>query len=311
MSKLMTFNKLLRNNRSEIKKAVANNIALSPIFRILSDKTFLKLQYKLIIGKKLNLKNPKTFNEKLQWLKLYDRNPAYVSLVDKYAVRKYIENTIGSEYLIPLLGVWESFDDIDFKKLPNQFVLKCTHDSGSFYICKDKNNIDKNMLKQKYDNHMKRNMFWHAREWSYKIVKPRIICEKYMVDDSGIELKDYKFTCFNGEVKCSFVCLNRNSRNGLNVDFYDMDWKPMPFERHYHNSGTIIPKPKNYNKMVEFAEKLSKDIPFVRVDFYETNGQLYFGELTFYPGAGFEEFTPESYDALLGSWIKLPTKTND
>jgi hypothetical protein len=311
MSKIKTAIKVLFNKPSEIPRLIVVNLSKVGALNWMPDSWYLKLNYFLIIGKRLNLKNPKTFNEKLQWLKLNDRKPNYTMQVDKYAVRKYIEDTIGSQYLMPLLGVWDRFEDIDFEKLPNQFVLKCTHDSGSVYICKDKNNIDKNMLKKKYENHMKRNMFWHAREWPYKIVKPKIMCEKYMVDDSGIELKDYKFMCFNGQVKCSFVCLNRNSKNGLNVDFYDMDWKPMPFERHYHNSGTVIPKPMNFNKMVEFAEKLSKDIPFVRVDFYETNGQLYFGELTFYPGAGFEEFTPESYDCLLGSWIKLPSKTND
>lgn len=243
----------------------------------------------------------------MQWLKLYDRKPEYTKLVDKYEVRKYIAKTIGEQYLIPLLGVYDSFDDIDFDKLPNQFVLKPNHTSGDIYICKDKSTIDFNELRKKVNKWLKREYYWLHREWPYKNVKPRIICEKYMVDESGKELKDYKFMCFNGEVKCLFVCLNRYSPSGLNVDFYDMDWKPMPFERHYRSSGTIIPKPKNFHKMVRFAEKLSKDIPFVRVDFYEANDQLYFGELTFYPGSGFEEFTPESYDYLLGSWIELPS----
>jgi hypothetical protein len=312
MSKIKTALKVFINKPSNIPKLIVVNLSKAGALNWMPDPWYLKLNYFLIIGKRLDLKNPKTFNEKLQWLKLNDRKPDYTMLVDKYAVRKHIENTIGSEYLMPLLGVWESFDDIDFKKLPNQFVLKCTHDSGSVYICKDKKNIDLNMLKMKYNNFMKRNLFWHAREWSYKNVKPRIMCEKYLVDDSGLELKDYKFMCFNGEVKCSFVCLNRNSENGLNVDIYDMNWKLMPFERRDHpNSGNIILKPKNFDKMVKFAEILSKDMPFVRVDFYETNKQLYFGELTFFPGAGFEEFTPESFDALLGSWIKLPIKTNN
>jgi len=220
MSKMKTAIIVLFNKPSEIPKLIVVNLSKVGVLNWMPDSWYLKLKYYLIIGKRLNLKNPKTFNEKLQWLKLNDRNPNYTMLVDKYAVRKYIEDTIGSQYLMPLLGVWDRFEDIDFEKLPNQFVLKCTHDSGSVYICKDKKNIDRNMLKQKYDNHMKRNMFWHAREWSYKKVKPRIMCEKYMVDDSGVELKDYKFMCFNGEVKCSFVCLNRNSKNGLNVDFF-------------------------------------------------------------------------------------------
>jgi len=307
MSKIKTAIKVFLNKPSEIPKLIVVNLAKVGALNWMSDALYLKLDYFMIIGKRLNLKNPSTFNEKLNWLKIHDRNPKYIMLVDKYAVRKYIDDTIGSQYLMPLLGLWEKFEDIDFNNLPNQFVLKCTHDSGSVYICKDKDSIDRNWLKQKYDKHMKYNLFWHAREWPYKNLKPRIICEKYMVDESGTELKDYKFMCFNGEVKCSFVCLNRNSSNGLNVDFYDMNWKPMPFERHYPCSGTAIPKPKNFDRMVEFAEKLSKDIPFVRVDFYETDRQLYFGELTFYPGAGFEEFTPESYDYLLGAWIDLPS----
>jgi hypothetical protein len=260
------------------------------------------------MGKKLNLSNPKKFNEKLQWLKLYDRNPKYTNLTDKFKVRKYISKTIGQEYLIPLLGVYNSYDEIDFNKLPNEFVLKPNHTSGDIFICRDKSKIDYGKLKKEVNKWLKRNYYLIQREWIYKNIKPRIICEKYMVDESGTELKDYKFMCFNGEVKCSFVCLNRYSQKGLNVDFYDMDWKPMPFERHYPSSGTTIPKPKNFDKMVTFTEKLSKDMSFVRVDFYETNGQLYFGEFTFYPGSGFEEFTPESYDYLLGSWLELPSK---
>ena len=277
---------------------------------MLPDRLYLELMFYYSIKSKLNLKNPRSFNEKLQWLKLYDRNPQYISLTDKYEVRKHVKEIIGSEYLIPLLGVWDSFEQIDFFKLPNQFVLKCTHDSGGVIICKNKEELDIEFTKKKLKELLKKNYYYVGREWPYKNIKPRIICEKYMEDESKVELKDYKFMCFNGEVKCSFVCLNRNSKKGLNVDFYDMDWNPMPFTRHYPNSGTILPKPKNFDKMVEFATKLSKAIPFVRVDFYETNGKLYFGEMTFYPGSGFEEFTPESYDYLLGSWIDLPNKKN-
>ncbi|ERK32210.1 ATP-grasp fold amidoligase family protein [Clostridium intestinale] len=274
--------------------------------KFVSDEKLIKKRFKKVFNREINLKNPKTFNEKLQWLKLNDRNPKYTNLVDKYEVRKYISETIGEEYLIPLLGVWDTFEDIDFSKLPEQFVLKCNHDSGGIVICNDKNKFDIKAAKKKINKSLKRNYYYHSREWPYKNIKPRIICEEFMVDESGIELKDYKFLCFNGKANCSFVGLNRNSQYGLNVDFYDMDWKRMPFERHYPSSNTIIPKPKSFNKMVDFAEKLSKDIPFVRVDFYEINGRLYFGELTFFPGAGFEEFTPESYDYLLGSWINIP-----
>lgn len=279
-----------------------------PIFKLIPDKTYLKIKYRLILGKKLNLKTPRGFNEKLQWLKLYNRKPCYTSMVDKYEVRKYIAEKIGEEYLIPLLGVYDSFEDIDFQALPEKFVLKPNHTSGDIFICKDKSMIDYSKLKKEINNWLKKNYFWNHREWPYKDIKPSIICEKYMVDESGTELKDYKFMCFNGEVKCSFVCLNRSSSTGLNVDFYDIDWNPMPFERHYSRSNTALPKPKTYEKMIQIAETLSKEIPFVRVDFYEVNGRLYFGELTFYPGSGYEEFKPESYDNLLGSWIELPSK---
>lgn len=271
----------------------------------ISDEKFLKKKYKKIFGKEINLQEPKTFNEKLQWLKLNDRNPKYTNLVDKYEVRKYIKDTIGEEYLIHLIGAWDKFDDIDFSKLPNQFVLKCTHDSGGIIICKDKSQLDLDKVRKKMNKCLRKNYYYHSREWPYKNIEPRIICEEYMVDESGTELKDYKIMCFNGKAKCLFICLNRDSKKGLNVDFYDMEWNPMPFERHYPSSGTIIPKPKSFDKMVELAEKLSEDIPFVRVDFYDINGKLYFGEMTFYPGAGFEEFTPEKYDEILGEWINI------
>lgn len=282
---------------------VLNKLNISKFIR---DDIYLKILYRACTNKKLNLKNPKTFNEKIQWLKLYDRREEYTKMVDKYEVRKYIENKLGKEYLIPLIGVYNSFDDIKFEQLPKQFILKCTHDSGGVIICKNKDTLNWEEVRLKITDSLSKNYFYGGREWPYKNVKPRIICEKYMVDDSGVELKDYKFMCFNGEVKCLFVCLNRNSSNGLNVDFYDLDWNPMPFERHYKSSGQKIKKPKNFDKMIELARELSKSIPFVRVDFYEIEGKIYFGELTFYPGSGLEEFTPYEYDEILGSWIQLP-----
>ena len=276
--------------------------------KLLSSRVWSIIEYYINFEKDLNLYNPQTFNEKLQWLKLYDRKPEYTKMVDKYEVRKYIAKVIGEEYLVPLLGVYDRFEDINFDKLPNQFVLKPNHTSGDVFICKDKHNIDYDKLKKEVNRWLKRNYYWVHREWPYKNIKPKILCEKFLANESGEELKDYKFMCFNGKVKCSFVCLNRHSLTGLNVDFYDMDWKPMPFERRYPNSGIITPKPKNFKEMIRLSEILSKDVPFLRVDFYEVNGKLYFGELTLYPGAGFEEFTPESYDYLLGSWLQLPNK---
>ena len=272
----------------------------------LPDKLYLNIIYKSKIGKKLNLAKPRSFNEKIQWLKLNDRRDFYINYVDKYEVRKKVAEIIGDEYLIPLIGVYDSPEKINFKDLPNSFVLKCTHDSGSVVICKDKSKFNEKEAIDKLSKLLNRNYFYNGREWPYKNIKPRIICEKYMVDDTISELRDYKFMCFNGEVKCLFVALNRNKDTGLNIDFYDLNWERIPVERHYPCSNEIIPKPKNFTDMIRFAEKLSKGIPFLRVDFYEVNEKLYFGELTFYPGSGFEEFTPDSYDYLFGEWLELP-----
>lgn len=271
----------------------------------MSDERFLKKEYYLAMGKTLNLNTPKTFNEKLQWLKLYNREPQYTMMVDKYAVKQYVANKIGSQYIIPTLGVWNHFDEIDFDELPNQFVLKCTHDSGGIVICKDKLKLDKRAAKQKLEYYLKRKYYYVHREWPYKNVKPRIIAEKYMSNDNGEDLNDYKLMCFNGQVKATFVCSDRFSEDGLKVTFYDTNWKRMPFERHYLASKTDIARPKTYDEMLILAEKLAFQIPFVRVDFYEVHGRVYFGELTFFPGSGYEEFTPEEWDKKLGDWINL------
>jgi len=302
MSKML--NKLFRA-LSNPRQALLYLLKLR-ISRLIPDKAYLKLKYRIIFGKKLNLNNPQTFNEKLQWLKLYDRNPMYTMLTDKYEVRKYVAEVIGEEHLIPLLGVWERFEEIDFDKLPNEFVLKPTHTSGDIFICKDKSKVDLTELRKIVNKWLKREYYWFHREWPYKNIKPRIIAEKYMVDESGIELKDYKFMCFNGKPKILFVVSNRHLEGGLKMDFYDLDWNLLPFERHYKRSGKVMPKPRSFNKMIEIAEKLSQGIPFVRVDLYEVDGHPYFGELTFYPGAGFEEFTPEEWDYIIGSWLQLP-----
>lgn len=277
----------------------------------LKDKTYLKLQYKNRMGKELSLEKPQTFNEKLQWLKLYDRNPEYTKMVDKYEVKKYVANIIGEEYVIPTLGVYDKFEDINFETLPNQFVIKCTHDSGGLVICKDKMKLEINEARKKINKSLKRNYYYWGREWPYKNVKPRIIIEKYMEDEINKELVDYKFMCFNGKVKCVFTCTDRFEKDGLKVTFFDRNWKKMPFERHYPSSNKNIKKPKNHELMLELAEKLSKGIPFVRVDFYEINEKVYFGELTFYPGAGFEEFYPEQWDLKLGKMLELPKEKRE
>lgn len=418
------------------------------LFNWMSDEQYLKILYRSRIGHELNLDNPKTFNEKLQWLKLYDRKPEYTMMVDKYAVKKYVADKIGEQYIIPTLGVWDKFEDIDFNQLPDQFVLKCTHDSGGIVICTDKSRFNIKIAKKRLTRCLKHNYFWGNREWPYKNVPPRIIAEKYMTDESGTELKDYKifnfdgepkliqvdydrfvkhkrnlyttdwkyieaaiqyptdpdhqieapkrlekmleisralskgilhvrtdlyciddqvyfgeltfhhgsgletftpeslgeemgkwiklpgggyilindvavfvmrcadavcdeglkdykFMCFDGKVKCIFAVTERFSEDGLKVTFFDIGWNQLPFERHYPRSVRPILKPYNLEKMLELAEELSRGIPFVRVDFYESGGKIYFGELTFYPGSGLEEFTPEEWDNTLGGWIDL------
>ena len=274
-------------------------------FNWMSDETYLKIAFRSLMGKKLALQNPQTFNEKLQWLKLYDRKPIYTTMVDKYEAKKYVAGIIGEQYIIPTLGVWDKFEDIDFDRLPKQFVLKCTHDSGGLVICRDKSQFDKQAARKQITQSLKRNFFWSGREWPYKNVKPRIIAEKYMEDLHLHELRDYKFLCFNGNVKCCFVCTDRFTQQGLKVTFYDDQWKIMPFERRYPRSKTPIPKPVTYEEMVKLAETLSKDIPFMRVDFYSIGKDVFFGELTLYPGSGFEEFNPVKWDEGLGAWIKL------
>ncbi|WP_270238251.1 ATP-grasp fold amidoligase family protein [Clostridium perfringens] len=289
------------------------------------DNIYLKYVYRDIIGENLNLKKPQGFNEKLQWLKLYDRNPEYTNMVDKYEAKKYVAKKIGDSYIIPTLGIWDKFEDIDFDNLPNQFVLKCTHDSGGVIICHDKKDFDIENARKKINSKLRKNFYYSGREWPYKNIKPRIIAEKLMINNSicksnnveaqeisqeyNNELLDYKFMCFDGKVKCSFVCSERFSSDGLKVTFFDKDWNILEFERHYPKSKIQIPKPSKYYDMIKIAEKLSKGIPFVRVDLYESNEKVYFGELTFYPGSGFEEFSPKSADINLGSWIKLPKKS--
>lgn len=272
----------------------------------LPDKAYLSLMYRASFKKKMNWKDPKTFNEKLQWLKLYGRKPEHSIMADKYRVRKYIAEVIGNEYLIPLLGVWKRPDDIDFDAMPEKFVLKCNHNSGlGMCICKDKSKLDTARVKQDLTRGLRQNYYLHGREWCYKNIERRVIAEQFMQDSSG-ELKDYKFLCFNGRVKCSFICSDRFSNKGLHVTFFDRDWNMMPFERHYPAQKEGFEKPENYELMLELAEKLAESHEFVRIDFYEVDGQVYFGEMTFYPGSGFEEFTPEKWDDILGSWIKLP-----
>ena len=278
------------------------------IIRI-SDKNYLKIKYKSKMGKKLDIENPKTFNEKLQWLKLYDRKDIYTTMVDKYEAKKYVANIIGEEYIIPTLGIYEKWEEIDFDKLPNQFVMKCTHDSGGIVICKDKNNLDIKKAKKKIYKSLKYNYFYFGREWPYKNVKPRIIIEKYMEDESKKELKDYKFFCFNGKVKICLVCTDRQT--DLKETFFDDNWNIIEVKRPNHKINANIKKPVNFELMKVLAGKLSKNIPFIRVDFYEYKRKIYFGELTFFPASGFVDFEPRNWDYKLGEFLNLSLVKNE
>lgn len=305
----MRMRKLLKAGIKYLKSADYRFLIHSGLgfYNYMPDEAYLKRKYRACMGKKLNLEHPQTFNEKLQWLKIHDRKPEYTMMVDKYLVREYVAKTVGEEYLIPLLGVWEDPEEIDFDALPDQFVLKCNHNSGlGMCICKDKSELDLPKVKRELKKGLKQDYYLTGREWVYKDVPRRIIAEKYMVDESETELKDYKIMCFGGKARCCFVCTDRHTKEGLHITIFDNSWNMMHFGRHRHPSKDGIHKPAKYETMVKLAEVLAKDIPFVRVDFYEVDGKIYFGELTFFPGSGFEEFTPEEWDNTLGEWIKLP-----
>ena len=279
------------------------------ISNLLPDKIYLQIKFNRVFKRKLNLKNPQTFNEKMQWIKLYDRKPIYTKMVDKYEVREYIKEKIGEEYLIPLIGLYDKFDDIDFGQLPDQFVIKCTHDSGGLVVCRNKKELDIENAKEKINQSLKKNYFYSTREWPYKNVKPRIIIEKYMEDAKSKELVDYKFFCFDGEPKFIYISEGLENHSTAKISFLDMDFKRAKFERSDYKPFDIIPdKPKNFEKMKELTKILSKDITFLRVDLYEINGKIYFGELTFTPCGGYLPFKPKEYDKILGELIKLPIK---
>lgn len=277
------------------------------ISKIIPDRSYIKLKYKANFDKKINLKSPKTFSEKLQWLKLNYRRPEFTEMVDKYEAKYYVEKRIGKEYIIPTLGVWDCVDEIDFELLPDKFVLKCTHDSGGVVICKDKAKFDIEKAKIKIKKALKKNFYVYGREWPYKNIKPRIIAEEYMEDELTGELRDYKFFCFDGEAKALFIATERNKINEeVKFDFFNMNFEHLDLIHGHPNSKEDIKKPETFDKMRMLAEKLSKGIPHIRVDFYEINGKVYFGELTFFHHNGFIPFEPNEWDLTFGNWIKLP-----
>lgn len=279
------------------------------LYKNLSDRKYLEKSYKAYMKIPLNLDDPKRYTEKLQWIKLYDRNPAYTEMVDKYAVKKYVAEKIGEEHIIKSIGVWDSADDIDFDKLPDKFVLKCTHDSGPV-ICKDKSKFNKKAAIKKLNKHLRTDFAEIGKEWPYKNVKRRVIAEEYMVDEKTSELRDYKFFCFNGEVKCFKIDFDRQTDHKAN--WYTPEGEFLDIATAVPNDASRkLEMPETLDKMLECAALLSEGIPFLRVDFYEANGQMYFGELTFFNGNGVSKFNDDKWDFLLGDWIELPPKREE
>ena len=275
--------------------------------RDMPDEDYLKRMFRWQMGYELNLDNPRTFNEKLQWLKLHDRNPLYTTMVDKFEVKKYVADIIGEEYIIPTLGVWKTFDEIDFGQLPNQFVLKCTHDSGGLVICRDKQNFNLARAGKKINKSLRRNYYYWGREWPYKDVKPRILAEKYMEDETGA-LTDYKFYCFNGKPDCVLTCYERNTGD-TKFYFFDRNWNLKRYNKRGKEApaGFTKPKPPNINKMFVLAERLASasGAPFLRVDMYNVLGRVYFGELTLYPLSGYDLNRLPETDKLFGNMVDL------
>ncbi len=270
------------------------------------DTEYLSRMFKRKMGYDLDIDHPKTFNEKLQWLKLHDRNPVYTQMVDKYAVKEYIAKKIGEEYVIPTLGVYDTFDEIAIEKLPNQFVLKCTHDSGSIVICRDKKNFDMIKARDILQNRLKRNLYWMGREWPYKNVKPKIIAEMLMKDEAMEYLIDYKFYCFYGEPRFLYVSAGLEDHATARISFYNLDLTEADFQRSDFKQFDQIPKiPTHYQEMIDVSRKLSKGIPFVRIDLYEINEQVYFSEFTFTPAAGWMPLESYEWDLALGELLDL------
>lgn len=292
---MIDYKKIFKNRELRLK--------LINLLRFIPTKPYLKIVYKIKAGKKLNLKNPVTFCDKQNWLKVNDIHPEYTQLVDKIGVRDYIKENFGEEYLFPIHGVWENFDDIDFESLPEKFVLKCNHDSGSVKVITDKSKINKEELKDFFTGRLKMNSYVFGREYPYKDVKPLIYAEKYMVADGESDINDYKFFCFDGKPEIMFIATDRSQ--DVKFDFFDMDFNHLDIVNIHEQSGIEIQKPKMFEQMKEFAAKLSQGMKFVRIDLYEIGGKIYFGEFTFFHGGGFWPMYPEKWEYELGKLIDI------
>lgn len=272
---------------------------------------FLKKMYRIRMGRALDLDDPRTYTEKLQWLKLYDHRPEYTTIVDKYAVKQYVAEKIGAQYVIPLLGVWDRVEDIDFEALPERFVLKTTHDSGGIVVCRDKSRLDIGAAKKKLKRFLNRDYYGQNREWPYKHVPHRVIAEAYMEDAATKELRDYKFFTFGGEPKVLYIAQGRGRGAPTVADFFDMEFNHLPFTIDHDMAPEPPEKPACFEEMKRLAAVLSQGTPQLRVDFYEVDGKVYFGEMTFFHCSGMEAFHPEQWDRVFGDWVTLPPKRTE
>lgn len=271
------------------------------------DKMYLSILYRFRMGKPMHWKAPRLFSEKQQWLKVYDRKPIYTAMADKYEAKRLIADAVGEEFIIPTYGVWNSFEDIDFDALPDQFVLKCTHDSGGLSICRDKATFDREKARKKIVDSQHCNYFWNTREWPYKDIKPRIIAEKYMEDPKTKELRDYKFYCFDGEPRFLYVSRGLEDHTTANISFLTLDWEFAPYQRiDYPPFSTLPEKPEGFDTMLALCRQLSKGHAFLRVDLYQVGDKVYFSELTFSPCGGFMMFENPDHDRIIGDMLHLP-----
>jgi len=274
---------------------------------LMPDKLYLQIVFYINLKQKLNLDNPKTFNEKLQWLKLYNRKPEYTKMVDKLEVKNFVKKVIGAQYIIDTYGVWDKFEDIDFDSLPKKFVLKCTHDSGGLIICKDKEKLDYVECERRIKASLSNNYFVYGREWPYKNVKPKVFAEEYIEDKKYDVLPVYKFMCFDGEPKI-IQTIQNDKQSNESIDYFDLEWKLLDIRQGFPNSQKPYEKPKKLREMIEIARIFSKNHPFLRVDLYVVNDEIKFSEFTFYSDGGFMRFDPPLWDGKLGEWISLPSK---
>ncbi|MBQ3829831.1 MAG: hypothetical protein II813_02770 [Spirochaetales bacterium] len=275
-------------------------------YKNMSDERFLRMLYKRQTGRQLDIERPKTFNEKIQWLKLHDHNPKYHVMADKIASKEYVASIIGEKHIIKTLGVWDHFDDIDFKGLPDRFVLKCNHNSGALFIVKDIRSFDAASARNLVEDSLRHDYYEFYREWAYKDIERKVFAEEY-IDAGENGLTDYKFFCFDGIPR--FINVSRfEHTDDEEISFFTLDWKLAPFQRTDHKLLSITPeRPRKLDEMIEIASALSKGVPFLRVDLYEVGDTVYFGELTFYPTGGFASYGPEPWNERLGSWISLPS----